>query len=138
MLISTDIGASEVIAVSPRAALREKLLKIIGLAPRSAVDAEHRPEMLRKPQWTGCWVLLLDQRVDHLDVQQLVESVCRSYPQVAVAFIENERNLIELPCEFGDGRPLDRHERESPVGRAAAAHWRRIERVFSVRAKERI
>jgi hypothetical protein len=115
---------------SPRTALREKLLKIVGLLPDGAAEAAGRSEAFRKPLEGGCSVLLLDHGIDDLGAGDLVAVIRGSHPEVNVAFVNHERELKELPCEFGNGHFREHREGGSPVARAAAAHWHCIERAF--------
>jgi DNA-binding NtrC family response regulator len=105
---------------SPRAALREKLLKIIGSLPAPAMEAAGGAEALLKLKQGRYSTLLLDQRIEDLDVHELVATIRRRYPKLNVVVLNREDEVQEIPCRLGAGTLDESSARTSPVARAAA------------------
>jgi len=122
----------EMSAASPRAALREKLLTIVGLIPDRAMEAAGAAALTRARSCGRYSVLFLDKGIDDLRAQRLITTLRKSHPELNVTFLNCERELKDLPCEFGDGLFHLNNYGESPIARAAAAHWHRMGRAFAV------
>jgi hypothetical protein len=119
-------------AASPQAALRERLLTIVGLLPDPAMEAAGAAGMTRARSHGRYSVLLLDKGIDDLRAQRLITTLRKSHPELNVSFLNCGRELKDLPCEFGDGHFHQDDYGGSPIARAAAAHWHRMERAFAV------
>ena len=119
-------------AASPQAALRERLLAIVGLLPDPAMEAASAAGMTRARSHGRYSVILLDKGIDDLRAQRLVTTLRKNHPELNVSFLNCERELKDLPCEFGDGHFHEDNYGGSPIARAAAPHWRRMERAFAV------
>lgn len=112
-----------VMVASPRAALREKLLEIIGSVPAPVMEAAGGAEALLKLKGSRCSTLLLDQRIEDLDVEELVATIRKRYPKLNVVVLNREEDLKELPCQFGDGSFDEGSAQKSQIALAAAAQW---------------
>ena len=112
-----------VMVASPRAALREKLLKIIGPVSPPSIEAAGGAEALLKLKEGRCSTLLLDQRIEDLDVEELVGTIRERYPKLNVVVLGCDDDVKSLPCEFGNGAFRQSLLERSPVARAAAAYW---------------
>jgi len=124
---------------SPRAALRERLLTIVGLIPDRAMEAAGAAGMTRAQSHGRYSVILLDKGIDDLRAQRLVTTLRKNHPELNVSFLNCEHELKDLPCEFGNGHFHQDIYGGSPIARAAAAHWHRMERAFAmVRAMNEI
>ena len=119
-------------AASPQAALRERLLAIVGLLPDPAMEAASAAGMTRAQSHGRYSVIFLDKGIDDLRAQRLVTTLRKNHPELNVSFLNCERELKDLPCEFGDGHFHEDNYGGSPIARAAAPHWRRMERAFAV------
>jgi len=132
MALSAESPALGVKVTDPRDALREKLLGIVGFAPGTESEVaggRGRMFVLREDR---CSALLFDRPIEELDVHKLVAAIRRRYPKLNVVLLNGRAERTELPCQFGSGPRRERGEQMSPIARAAAAHWRSIERSFAV------
>lgn len=120
--------AADVFASESRAALREKLLGIVGLLPDPRVETATTRATPRDARGTRSCMLFFDPSIGDLEAEKVVARIRICYPQVTLAFFIHDREFKELACHFGSGSSHKQGERETSLERAAAAHWRRIER----------
>lgn len=123
--MSRRIGSHDVTltVADCRAALREKLFRIVRSVPAPVTEAagSGAPGKLRESH--SC-TLLLDPGVEDLNVEELVTTIRMRYPKLSIVVIERNDSLRHLPCEFGDGPLRTSSTPESPIARAtAASHW---------------
>ncbi len=106
---------------SPRAALRERLLKIVGQGPVPAVEAAGGADALLKLKENDCGTLLLDPQIEDLDVEELVTTIRTRHPELNVVVLDQEKEKDALssgPCDISGGRWIGP---ESPNAQAAMA-----------------
>ena len=115
-----------------REALREKLLGIVGHASGTESEGAGGPGGLFVLRHDGCSALLFDRPIEDLEVHELVAAIRRRYPKLNVVLLNGRAERSELPCRFGSGPRRQRGAQESPIARAAAAHWHSTERSFAV------
>jgi DNA-binding NtrC family response regulator len=115
--------AGKVLVASPRAQLRQKVLRELGRARCRAAEAAGGADALRKLRESDFDTLLLDPRIEDLDAAELVETIHTRYPQLDVVVLDAKQNTDEPSCRLCDGLPRDQAELRSPVGRAAMTVW---------------
>ncbi len=132
MPLTTKIGGLELSAVGSRAALREKLLKIVGLVPGVDRETTSCAPLVRTAPVNHGTLLLFDKTIDDISAIELNSWIRRRNPGTHVAFVNFEWEFQKLPCEFAEGPQQGASGGENRVARAAAAHWRCIDRGFAV------
>lgn len=120
-----------------RAAVRERLLEIVGLLSGKSIEASGATDDARASGSGGLNVILLDEGIDELSVQQLIATLRENHHELLVAFHGGDRKWKDLPCEFGSGRLYEDRCGESPIARAAGPYWRAMERASAVTRETR-
>src|SRR5690348_3441817 len=100
MSAATQILAKElkgkVLIASPHAALREQMLRRLAVPDASVSEAQGGADVLLKLEKSDFGTLLLDPRIEDLDVRELMATLRGRYPNLAVILIESD-----LLCDEG-------------------------------------
>jgi transcriptional regulator with GAF, ATPase, and Fis domain len=117
----------KVLVASPHAPLRQQLLKRLDVAHAAVSEAQGGADALLKLETTDFGTLLLDPRIEDLDVGELMATLRGRYPDLDVVLIETDHKLIE------DVRPRSHAEASaiaairninSPIAQAFPAYGR--------------
>jgi len=106
---------------SPRAALRERLLKIVGQGPVPPVEAAGGADALLKLKENDCGTLLLDPQIEDLDVEELVTTIRTRHPELNVVVLDREKEKDVLSSDLCDGSGGGWIAPDSPIAQAALA-----------------
>jgi transcriptional regulator with GAF, ATPase, and Fis domain len=112
-----DRSGRKVLVASPRADFRRQVLKSIAPAAPPAEEAAGGADALLKLGENEFGTLLLDPRLDDLDVEELVATIRTRHPAVNVVVLDRESPSEQLSFELAD----DSVENGTPVPAAQEA-----------------
>ena len=122
----------EAITAGPRAALRERLLNIVGLVPDDDGEPNNRAPLFREHSEKRISLLLFNDEIGHIFAAELIAWIRSRNPEAGVDLVNFQTGFRELPCEFGEGHLAKLSGEAKRVAEAAAAHWRCMDRSFVV------
>ncbi len=116
-----------VLLVSPRAELRERILKGLGPDALTATEVTGGAGALLKLRESDFHTLLLDPNVEDLDAEELVATIHARYPGLIVVMLDHEKNTRQPPFSSCDSPAVLETEMNRPDGPIAALWGRASE-----------
>jgi len=115
--------AGKVLVASSRAEFRERLAK--GLVRRKTTTsmAAGGAEALMKLEGNEFRTVLLDSKLEDLEVGELVETIRARYPQLNVVVVDRERGSEQLSLDLNDGLEQGTADIAPPITDAASLLW---------------
>jgi DNA-binding NtrC family response regulator len=115
--------AGRVLIASSRVEFRERLAKGLVGRKTSASVAAGGADALMKLEGSEFRTLLLDSKLEDLDVGELVETIRGRYPQLNVIVMDREKESEQLSFELTDCPDFGKGDRGSALEEAASFLW---------------
>ncbi|MGH9738493.1 MAG: sigma 54-interacting transcriptional regulator [Candidatus Acidiferrales bacterium] len=106
-------SASRVLVASPRAEFRKDVLKSLPPATCGAEEAAGGADALLKLSEQDFRTLLLDPRLDDLDVNELVETIHSRHPAVNVVVLDRESHNEQLTFDLAGNSAAEQSTQET-------------------------